>query len=176
MSRKTLSYTVGVILAVAFLALAVYYYLPHVPHPFTSAAYPAYGHHYSHVLLFTALAIISLVGARFIANSGASPAAPSAPSAPVSQRSQQYQQPAGQRDPRGYDQPSRGYNQGAPMEYDRAPRGYNQPRGYDPEPQGGYDQRGGYDRQGYGQPASRSGGGQRGYNQRGGYDQQGYDR
>lgn len=70
MSRATMAYTLGVILAIIFLGLAVYYYIPTVPHPFTSAPYPAYGHHYTHIILLIALAVFSLVGARFVANAG----------------------------------------------------------------------------------------------------------
>ncbi len=70
MSRATAAYTVGVILAVVFIMLAVYYYIPNVPHVLTSAAYPAYGHHYTHIILLIALAVFSLIGARFVANSG----------------------------------------------------------------------------------------------------------
>jgi hypothetical protein len=70
MSRATTAYTVGGALAIIFVALAVYYLIPGVPHILTSKPYPAYGTHVTHILLFIALAVFSLIGARFVANSG----------------------------------------------------------------------------------------------------------
>jgi len=58
--------TLALVLAVIFLALMVFYLIPGVNHPFASA--PASATHVKHAILFLALAVLSLIGARFAAN------------------------------------------------------------------------------------------------------------
>lgn len=62
------AWLVGGLIAVVFVALAVYYALPGVYHPFTFSGTP-YTHHYTHAIVFAGLAVVALIGARFAANS-----------------------------------------------------------------------------------------------------------
>jgi len=68
MSRATTAYTVGGILAVIFVALAVYYIIPGFYHFLTFS--DPYRSHLTHFILLIALAVFSVLGARFVANSG----------------------------------------------------------------------------------------------------------
>ena len=61
------AWIVGGVLAVICLLLAVFYAIPGPYHPFTYSGTPT-GHHYTHALVFVALAVICVVGARFVAN------------------------------------------------------------------------------------------------------------
>ncbi|MGO8947366.1 MAG: hypothetical protein ACLQUY_06840 [Ktedonobacterales bacterium] len=62
--------TLLIVVAVIFLALAVYYFIPGPYHPFTFSGTPT-GRHLTHSVVFLALAILSGLGARFV---GSSPA------------------------------------------------------------------------------------------------------
>jgi hypothetical protein len=62
------AWLVGGLIAVVCVALAVYYALPGVYHPFTFSGTP-YSHHYTHAIVFIGLAVVALIGARFAANS-----------------------------------------------------------------------------------------------------------
>ena len=64
-----LAWPIGGLIAVVCIALAIYYALPGVYHPFTFSGTP-YTHHYTHAIVFFGLAIVALIGARFAANSG----------------------------------------------------------------------------------------------------------
>lgn len=68
MSRSSMAYTVGGALAVIFIALAVYYIIPGFYHVLTFS--DPYRSHVTHFILLIALAVFSLIGARFVANSG----------------------------------------------------------------------------------------------------------
>ncbi len=61
------AWLVGGALAVVCVALAVYYLIPGIYHPFTSSD-PTHSH-LKHSLVFFGLAVVSVVGARFAANS-----------------------------------------------------------------------------------------------------------
>jgi hypothetical protein len=61
--------TLAIVLAVIFLLLMVFYLIPGVNHPFASA--PATGVHVKHAVLFLILAVLSVIGARFAANTAA---------------------------------------------------------------------------------------------------------
>lgn len=65
------AYMVGALLAVVFLALAVYYVLPSYPHVFANETDGPRAH-YTHFVLFIGLAVVSLLGARFAANASSS--------------------------------------------------------------------------------------------------------
>ena len=56
---------------VVCVALVVYYAIPGIYHPLTTDD-PNGGLHWKHMLLFGALALISLVATRFVARSGSS--------------------------------------------------------------------------------------------------------
>ncbi len=60
------AWLVGGALAAICVALAVYYLIPNIYHPFTSSA-PT-NSHLKHALVFLGLAVVSVVGARFAAN------------------------------------------------------------------------------------------------------------
>lgn len=60
------AWLIGGALATLCVALAVYYAIPGIYHPFTTDN--PYASHVKHVIVFAALAIVSLVGARFAAN------------------------------------------------------------------------------------------------------------
>ncbi len=68
MSRATTAYTVGGALAIIFIALAVYYIIPGYYHVLTFS--DPYRSHLTHFILLIALAVFSLIGARFVANAG----------------------------------------------------------------------------------------------------------
>jgi tellurite resistance protein TehA-like permease len=70
MTRAHLAYTVGVLVAILALALAVYYIIPGFYHYFTFS--DPYRSHVTHFVVFIGLAICALLGARFIANSSTS--------------------------------------------------------------------------------------------------------
>ncbi len=61
------AWLVGGTLAVVCVALAIYYLIPGIYHPFTSSA--PNDSHLKHALVFFGLAVVSVVGARFAANS-----------------------------------------------------------------------------------------------------------
>jgi hypothetical protein len=61
------AWVIGGAIAAICVALAIYYLIPGIYHPFTSA--DPYAHHYKHAILFGGLAVIAVVGARFAANS-----------------------------------------------------------------------------------------------------------
>lgn len=58
---------VGGVIAVVCVALAIYYLIPGIYHPFTSST-PT-NSHVTHAILFFGLAIVAIFGARFAANS-----------------------------------------------------------------------------------------------------------
>lgn len=58
---------IPVALAVVFLILMVFYLVPGISHPLVSSN--PLGSHAKHAILFAALAVLSLVWARFNANS-----------------------------------------------------------------------------------------------------------
>lgn len=60
------AYLVGGILAVICVAIAIYYIIPGFYHVLTFS--DPYKSHLTHFVLFLGLAVISLLGARFIAN------------------------------------------------------------------------------------------------------------
>jgi len=62
------AWLIGGILAAICVVLAVYYLIPGIYHPFTSSA-PTQSH-LKHAIVFLGLAVVSVVGARFAANSG----------------------------------------------------------------------------------------------------------
>ena len=68
MSRSRMVYTIGVALAVVFVAIAIYYIIPGFYHVLTFS--DPKRSHVTHFILFIALAVFSLIGARFVANSG----------------------------------------------------------------------------------------------------------
>ncbi len=57
-----------VALAIVFLILMVFYLVPGISHPLVSD--DPMGSHAKHAILFAGLAVLSLVWARFTANSG----------------------------------------------------------------------------------------------------------
>ena len=57
-----------VALAIVFLILMVFYLVPGISHPLVSD--DPLGSHAKHAILFAGLAVLSLVWARFTANSG----------------------------------------------------------------------------------------------------------
>jgi hypothetical protein len=59
--------TLPILLALVFLALMVFYLVPGVNHPLVSD--DPLGMHAKHAILFGGLAVLSLVWARFMANS-----------------------------------------------------------------------------------------------------------
>ena len=60
------AWLIGGVLAIICIALAVYYLIPGVYHPFTSSDPTA--RHLKHAIVFAGLAIVAIVGARFAAN------------------------------------------------------------------------------------------------------------
>jgi hypothetical protein len=60
------AWLVGGVVAALCVALAVYYLIPGIYHPFTSSA-PT-NSHLKHAAVFFGLALISVIGARFAAN------------------------------------------------------------------------------------------------------------
>lgn len=64
-------WVVGGVIAAVCIALAIYYAIPGVYHVLTFSGSPT-DPATKHVILFAALAIIALIGARFAANSRAS--------------------------------------------------------------------------------------------------------
>jgi hypothetical protein len=65
---KTAIWAIGGALAVIFLALAIFYFIQGPYHPFTFSGTPT-DRHPTHAIVFFVLAVISLIGARFAANS-----------------------------------------------------------------------------------------------------------
>jgi hypothetical protein len=63
------AYLVGGLLAVVFIAIAVYYAIPSFTHVLTADTAARHFHHYKHAALFGGLAVLSLVGAWFLGNS-----------------------------------------------------------------------------------------------------------
>jgi hypothetical protein len=64
------AWVIGGALAVIFVALAIYYLIPHIYHPFTFST-PT-NSHVTHAIVFFVLAVVSLIGARFAANTNRS--------------------------------------------------------------------------------------------------------
>lgn len=62
------AWPVGVLIAIVCAALAIYYFIPGVYHPFTFSGTPN-GRHITHAIVFAGLAAVALIGARFAANS-----------------------------------------------------------------------------------------------------------
>ena len=60
------AWLVGGALAIVCVALAVYYLIPGIYHPFTTD-HPS-ASHIKHAIVFIGLAVISIIGARFAAN------------------------------------------------------------------------------------------------------------
>ncbi|HUZ76725.1 MAG TPA: hypothetical protein VMV93_03975 [Chloroflexota bacterium] len=58
---------IPIIVAAVLLLLAVYYLIPGISHPLVSAN--PMNAHYKHAVLFVGLAVLSLIWARFAANS-----------------------------------------------------------------------------------------------------------
>jgi hypothetical protein len=67
--KPSVAYLVGGVVCVVCVAIGVYYLLPNINHVLAS---PAQGTHIKHALVFFALAVVALVGARFAANANAS--------------------------------------------------------------------------------------------------------
>ncbi len=65
------AWLVGGILAAVCVALAIYYLIPGIYHPFTFSGTPT-GRHVTHAIVFAGLAVIAVLGARFAANSNKS--------------------------------------------------------------------------------------------------------
>jgi hypothetical protein len=61
------AYLFGGLLFLVFAAIGVYYLIPGIDHVLAD---PPKDIHVKHALVFFALAIVSLVGARFVANAG----------------------------------------------------------------------------------------------------------
>ena len=61
------AWLIGGVLAAVCAALAVYYLIPGIYHPFTFSGTP-YSRHVTHAIVFAGLAVISILGARFAAN------------------------------------------------------------------------------------------------------------
>jgi len=59
--------TAAIVLAVIFAILTIYYLVPGPYHPFANG--DAYATHFKHAVLFAALTVLSLIGARFTASS-----------------------------------------------------------------------------------------------------------
>jgi hypothetical protein len=64
-----MAYLVGGVVFVVCAAIGVYYLIPGINHVLAS---PPQGTHIKHTLVFFALAVLALVGARFAANANAS--------------------------------------------------------------------------------------------------------
>jgi hypothetical protein len=69
------AYLVGGLLAVVFIAIAVYYAIPSFTHVLTADTAARHFHHYKHAALFGGLAVLSVVGAWFLGNSSSTKAA-----------------------------------------------------------------------------------------------------
>jgi len=67
--KPSTAYLIGGIIAVVCVALGIYYLIPGINHVLAD---PPQAQHIKHTLVFFALAIVALIGARFAANSKAS--------------------------------------------------------------------------------------------------------
>jgi hypothetical protein len=65
------AWLIGGVLAVICAALAVFYLIPGIYHPFTFSGTPN-GRHVTHAIVFAALAVVAILGARFAANANRS--------------------------------------------------------------------------------------------------------
>lgn len=61
------AWLIGGALAVVCVAIGIYYLIPGIYHPFTSS--DPNGSHLKHAIVFIGLAVVSILGARFAANS-----------------------------------------------------------------------------------------------------------
>ena len=64
------AYLIGGLVCLVCLAIGVYYLFPGPTHLLIPASDDPTGQHIKHALFFFALAVLSLVGARFAANAG----------------------------------------------------------------------------------------------------------
>jgi Ca2+/Na+ antiporter len=67
--KPSTAYLIGGIIALVCIALGIYYLIPGINHVLAD---PPQTQHIKHTLVFFALAIVALIGARFAANSKAS--------------------------------------------------------------------------------------------------------
>jgi hypothetical protein len=67
--KPSTAYLIGGIIALVCVALGIYYLIPGINHVLAD---PPQAQHIKHTLVFFALAIVALIGARFAANSKAS--------------------------------------------------------------------------------------------------------
>lgn len=61
------AWLIGGALAVVCVAIGIFYLVPGIYHPLTSS--DPYGSHLKHAIVFIGLAVVSVLGARFAANS-----------------------------------------------------------------------------------------------------------
>jgi hypothetical protein len=67
--KPSVAYLIGGLVFVVCVALGVYYLIPNIPHVLAD---PPQAQHIKHALVFFALAVVALIGARFAANAKAS--------------------------------------------------------------------------------------------------------
>ena len=67
--KPSMAYLIGAIIFVVCVALGVYYLIPGIYHVLAD---PPQEQHVKHAIVFFALGIVALIGARFAANSKAS--------------------------------------------------------------------------------------------------------
>ncbi|HET8907758.1 MAG TPA: hypothetical protein VFN11_12425 [Ktedonobacterales bacterium] len=63
--KPSVAYTIGAIVFVVCVAIGVYYLIPGIHHVFAD---PPTATHIKHAVVFFALGVVALIGARFAAN------------------------------------------------------------------------------------------------------------